>query len=228
MPLRSRTTARRRTPTSPSSMTVNEYTPAQAAALVDPILAAGDNTLQVEVGGPVAALSQAPPVGSEVIGLRRGRRHPAVHLRLRGRDGAAPDHRAVRARCRNGARRGAPSRGRRPRLGSRDGGDGRHRCRYRLRPAHRHPLPHQPRRRSGPTPSDLHRDRDGRSRSPVRRTHGHRLDAGHPPDGPARHERVRLHRRPRRPGHRRCVADAAAGHARASPVAASNACTSRS
>jgi RND superfamily putative drug exporter len=51
------------------SMTVNEYTPGRAAALVDPILEAGDNTLQVEVGGPVAALSQAAPVGSEVVGL---------------------------------------------------------------------------------------------------------------------------------------------------------------
>ncbi|MET0862494.1 MAG: MMPL family transporter, partial [Microbacterium sp.] len=51
------------------SMTVNEYTPALAAALVDPILEAGDSSMQVEVGGPVAALSQAPPVGSEVVGL---------------------------------------------------------------------------------------------------------------------------------------------------------------
>lgn len=51
------------------SSTVNEFTPAQAAALVDPILEAGDDALQVEVGGAVAALSQAPPVGSEVIGL---------------------------------------------------------------------------------------------------------------------------------------------------------------
>jgi RND superfamily putative drug exporter len=50
-------------------MTVNEYTPTRATALVDPILEAGDNTLQVEVGGPVAALSQTAPVGSEVIGL---------------------------------------------------------------------------------------------------------------------------------------------------------------
>lgn len=51
------------------STTVNEYTPARAASLVDSILEAGDNSLQVEVGGPVAALSQAPPVGSEVVGL---------------------------------------------------------------------------------------------------------------------------------------------------------------
>ena len=70
-------------------MTVNEYTPARAAALVDPILEAGDDTLQVEVGGPVAALSQAAPVGSEVIGLVAAADHPAVHLRLRRGDGAA-------------------------------------------------------------------------------------------------------------------------------------------
>ena len=50
-------------------MTVDEYTPALAAALVEPILAAGDSALQVEVGGPVAALSQTAPVGSELIGL---------------------------------------------------------------------------------------------------------------------------------------------------------------
>ncbi|MCW2735730.1 MMPL family transporter [Nocardioides sp.] len=51
------------------ALTVDEYTPALAAALVEPILAAGDETLQVEVGGPVAALSQTAPVGSEMIGL---------------------------------------------------------------------------------------------------------------------------------------------------------------
>jgi RND superfamily putative drug exporter len=51
------------------SLTVNEYTPAQAAALVDPILASGDDTLQVEVGGPVAALTEVPAFGSEAIGL---------------------------------------------------------------------------------------------------------------------------------------------------------------
>jgi putative drug exporter of the RND superfamily len=51
------------------SATVDEYTPARAAALVDPVLEAGDSTLQVEVGGPVAALSEAAPVGSEVIGV---------------------------------------------------------------------------------------------------------------------------------------------------------------
>ena len=50
-------------------MTVDEYTPAQAAALVEPILAVADDSLQIEVGGPVAALSQTAPVGSEVIGL---------------------------------------------------------------------------------------------------------------------------------------------------------------
>src|SRR6185436_4509275 len=43
--------------------------PARAAALVEPILAEADDSLQVEVGGPVAALSQTAPVGSEVIGL---------------------------------------------------------------------------------------------------------------------------------------------------------------
>ena len=47
----------------------SDFTPAEAKELVDPILAAGDDTLQVEVGGPVAALSQTPPFGTEGIGL---------------------------------------------------------------------------------------------------------------------------------------------------------------
>lgn len=49
--------------------TADEYTPAQAKALIEPILAADDDTLQVEAGGPVAALSQTAPVGGEGIGL---------------------------------------------------------------------------------------------------------------------------------------------------------------
>ncbi len=47
----------------------NEFTVAQAKALIDPVLAAGNDTLHVAVGGPVAKLSQAAPVGSEGIGL---------------------------------------------------------------------------------------------------------------------------------------------------------------
>jgi putative drug exporter of the RND superfamily len=49
--------------------TVDEYTPAQAKALIEPVLAAGDDTLRVEAGGPVAALSQTTPTGGEGIGL---------------------------------------------------------------------------------------------------------------------------------------------------------------
>ena len=49
--------------------TADEYTPAQAKALIDPVLAAGDDTLRVEAGGPVAALSQTAPAGGEGIGL---------------------------------------------------------------------------------------------------------------------------------------------------------------
>jgi RND superfamily putative drug exporter len=47
----------------------SDFTPDEAKTLVEPVLAAGDDTLQVEVGGPVAALSQTPPVGFEGIGL---------------------------------------------------------------------------------------------------------------------------------------------------------------
>ena len=47
----------------------NEFTIDEAKALVEPVLAAGDDTLQVEVGGPVAALSQTASVSSEGIGF---------------------------------------------------------------------------------------------------------------------------------------------------------------
>jgi putative drug exporter of the RND superfamily len=47
----------------------NEFTSAEAKELVDPIVAAGSDTMQVEVGGAVAALSQTVEVGSEGIGL---------------------------------------------------------------------------------------------------------------------------------------------------------------
>ena len=49
--------------------TADELTPDEAAALVEPVLAAGDDTLQVEVGGPVATKAQTVAVGSEGIGL---------------------------------------------------------------------------------------------------------------------------------------------------------------
>jgi RND superfamily putative drug exporter len=47
----------------------NEFTVAQAKALVEPVLAAGDESLRVEVGGRVAAISQTASVASEGIGL---------------------------------------------------------------------------------------------------------------------------------------------------------------
>jgi RND superfamily putative drug exporter len=50
-------------------MTADEFTPDEASALVGPILEAGDETLQVEVGGPVATKSQTVAAGSEGIGL---------------------------------------------------------------------------------------------------------------------------------------------------------------
>ena len=49
--------------------TADQLTADEAAALVEPILAAGDDTLQVEVGGPVATKAQTVAVGSEGIGL---------------------------------------------------------------------------------------------------------------------------------------------------------------
>ena len=47
----------------------NQFTPEQAKALVEPLLAAGDESLQVEVGGVVAVLARTVPIGSEGIGL---------------------------------------------------------------------------------------------------------------------------------------------------------------
>jgi RND superfamily putative drug exporter len=47
----------------------DEYTPAQAEALIAPLLAGGDDTFRVEAGGPVAAVSQTAPVGGEGVGL---------------------------------------------------------------------------------------------------------------------------------------------------------------
>jgi putative drug exporter of the RND superfamily len=49
--------------------TADEFTPDEAAALVTPIVEAGDDTLQVEVGGAVATKSQTVAAGSEGIGL---------------------------------------------------------------------------------------------------------------------------------------------------------------
>jgi RND superfamily putative drug exporter len=49
--------------------THSEFTVQEAKALIEPILASGDDRLQVEVGGPVALLSQTASVGSEGIGL---------------------------------------------------------------------------------------------------------------------------------------------------------------
>ncbi|MGH3347894.1 MAG: MMPL family transporter [Nocardioides sp.] len=47
----------------------DEFTATEAKALIEPILAASDDTLRVEAGGPVAALSQTAPVGGEGLGL---------------------------------------------------------------------------------------------------------------------------------------------------------------
>ena len=49
--------------------TADEFTADEAKALVAPILATGDGTLQVEVGGAVATKSQTVAAGSEGLGL---------------------------------------------------------------------------------------------------------------------------------------------------------------
>ena len=50
-------------------MTADEFTPDEAKALVAPILATADGSLQVEVGGAVATKSQTVAAGSEGLGL---------------------------------------------------------------------------------------------------------------------------------------------------------------
>ncbi len=47
----------------------SDFTAQEAKDLVLPVLAAGDDSLEVEVSGEVAALSQSAPVGTEGIGL---------------------------------------------------------------------------------------------------------------------------------------------------------------
>jgi RND superfamily putative drug exporter len=49
--------------------THSDFTIQEAKALVEPVLAGGDDTLQVEAGGEVALLSQTASVGTEGIGL---------------------------------------------------------------------------------------------------------------------------------------------------------------
>ena len=109
---------------------------------------------------------RAVPDRTGRVGGHRARhrgRHPADHLRVRGGDGTAAAHRAVRSRDRDGAGFAADAGGRRPGVGPAHRGDGRHRCRHRLRPVHRHPVPQQPRRGPGSAP----RHPDVRSRPPV-------------------------------------------------------------
>ena len=194
--------------------TADEYTAAEAKALIDPVLAAGDDTLRVEAGGPVAALVPDDP--HRRGGHRPHRRgpDPAVHLRLRGGDGAAAPHRSVRPRHVDRTRRAAAPSRRRPGLGDRHRRDGRHRRRHRLRAADRHPVPQQPRRGTRPTTRDPDRDRDGRPRRGVRRPHRRGRDAGHPPGRSTGPGRLRLHRVAVRAGHHDRIVDAAAGHAR--------------
>jgi len=47
----------------------SDFTAEEAKTLVEPLLAAGDDTMQVEVGGPVAALSETAPFGTEGVGF---------------------------------------------------------------------------------------------------------------------------------------------------------------
>ncbi len=192
----------------------SDFTPEEAKALVEPILAAGDDTMQVEVGGPVAALSETAPFGTEGIGLHRRSHHLAVHLRIGRCHGAAADHRRVRPRHRGRARRAPAPRRRCPRLGATHRGDGRPRRGHRLRTAHRHPVPQQPRRRTRATPRNGERDRHRGAGRGVRRPRRDRVHARDPPGGPDLPERLRIHRVVGRPARHDRLADPATGPAR--------------
>ena len=85
-----------------------------------------------------------------------------------------------------------------------------HRRRHRLRAVHRHPVPQQPRRGPGAAPRHPDGDRDRRSSRALRRPHRRRLDARHPADGSAGHDRLRLHRGADAAGRHGRVGDAAA------------------
>ena len=128
----------------------NEYTSPRPRTLVEPVVAASDDTMQVEVGGAVAALSQTVEVGSEGIGLIAA----AIILLVVFGSAVAMGLPLLTAlfglgiamslgSC-HASRRG------RPELGPGGRGDGRDRRGDRLRAADRHPVPQQPRRGSGP------------------------------------------------------------------------------
>ncbi len=135
--------------------TADEYTPAQAKALVEPVLAAGDDTLRVEVGGPVATLSQTVPVGGEGIGLIAA----ALILLLTFGSAVAMGLPLLTALFGLGMSMALGELLRRvvdvPDWATVHRGDGRHRRRHRLRAAHRHPVPQQPRRRPRPAQATL-------------------------------------------------------------------------
>ena len=171
-------------------------------------------TLQVEVGGPVAALSQTAPVGSEGIGLIAA----AIILLVTFGSAVAMGLPLLTALFGLGIAMALGEVLRRvvdvpdwaPATAAMVGiGVG---IDYALLIVTRFRSSlaegQEPRRR------DADRDRDRRASRAVRRPHRGRLDARHPADGPAGHDRLRLHRGARRPGHHGRVGDAAAGRAR--------------
>ena len=151
VPPRSRTTARRRTPTSPSTRRPTSTRRRRPRPWWIPSSPLATTPSRSRSAARSPRCHGGPGSAAKAIGLHCGRHHLAVHVRVRGGDGVATAHRSVRPRHRDRARRGAAPRGRRPGLGDRHGGDGRHRRRHRLRAAHRHPVPQQPRRRPRPT-----------------------------------------------------------------------------
>ena len=147
----------------------DQFTAAEAKALVDPILAAGDGTLQVEAGGPVATKSLTVAAGSEGIGLIAA----AIILLITFGSVVAMGLPLITALFGLGI---AMALGevlqalrRRPGVGSLHRGDGRHRRRHRLRPVDRHPVPQQPGRWTGPPQGHADRHGDRRPRGALRR-----------------------------------------------------------
>ena len=205
--------------------TDNEFTVDEAKALVEPVLAAGDGALQVEVGGAVAALSQTAPVGSEVIGLVAA----AIVLLVTFGSAVAMGLPLLTALFGLGVAVGLGGLVMRvvdvpdwaPPVAAMVGiGVG---IDYALLIVTR--FRERSRRRAGPSARrpdrDLHRRASGR----LRRAHRRRLVARRPAHGPAGDGRVRVQRHPRGARRHGCVGHPAARPCWGSPAATSSACT---
>ena len=195
VPARSRRTARRRTPRSRSTRRTTSSPRRRPRRWSSRSWPPATTPCRSRSAAPVAALSQTAPVGSEGIGLVAA----AVILLVTFGSAVAMGLPLLTALFGLGIAMALGAVLMRvvdvPEWAPADRRDGRHRRRHRLRAVHRHPVPQQPRRGPGAAARRPDVDRDRRPRRAVRRPHRRRLDARHPADGPAGHDRLRLHGR---------------------------------